>query len=274
MIMHMIKSDRHGILFILVTVLWTWGVLLVPVAARLHFSHPVTRIAYVLAGASPSVLALAFVFLTGNPACRQAFLRRIIRPDLIGAKGYAFIGLFIPAVTAVSVLAQTVVTGSPPDLSRLISYAQRPHHLLLFAGATFVLGPLAEEIGWRGYLFDRLADRGPLARGVFIGVVWSLWHLPMFLIAGTYQSGLIQRGLWPVVCFFISTVALGVIMGEVVTRHHRSILAAILFHFMINFTGELVPLGTAGELVRTGLYVLFCILLPFAPTEPSKNRVF
>jgi hypothetical protein len=32
---------------------------------------------------------------------------------------------------------------------------------------------------------------------------------------------------------------------------HGSVLAAVLFHFMRNFTGELLPLSAEGELMKT-----------------------
>jgi membrane protease YdiL (CAAX protease family) len=259
--MRLIEHDHHGVVFIGLTLLWTWGVLSVPVIAGLSFSHPLTKLAYILAGASPSVLALAFVFLTKDQTYQSAFLHRIIGFDLIDLKAYAFILLFVPAVAATSLLAETAISGSAPDLSVLNSYLHRPLSLLGFAGITLIFGPLAEELGWRGYLFDRLADSGVLAYGILIGLVWSIWHLPMFLISGTYQNALLERGFLPVICFFLSTMALGTIMGELSARNHHSILAAILFHFTINFTGELVPLTTTGALVRTGIYLLSCTSL-------------
>lgn len=259
--MRFIENDRHGICFIALTLLFTWSVLSVPAIARFDFSHPVTKLAYVLAGAAPSAFALMFVFLGKDGAYQRLFFHRIIGFDLVGAKGYALIFLFVPAVTVISLLAQAAIAGTAPDLSVSQSYIKRPLHLLAFAGMTFIFGPLAEEIGWRGYLLDRLAEGGPLACGILIGFVWSIWHLPMFFISGTYQNALLARGFLPVLCFFLSTMALSVVMGDLTLRNNHSILAAILFHFMINFTGELIPLSTSGEVIRTVLYAFLGFLL-------------
>ena len=48
-----------------------------------------------------------------------------------------------------------------------------------------------EELGWRGYVLDRLQEkRSALVSSLILGVVWSLWHLPLFFVQGSYQAGL------------------------------------------------------------------------------------
>ncbi len=50
-----------------------------------------------------------------------------------------------------------------------------------------ILGPLSEELGW-GYALDRLQTRwDALTSSLILGVIWSLWHLPLFYIVGTSQ---------------------------------------------------------------------------------------
>ena len=51
------------------------------------------------------------------------------------------------------------------------------------------LGGGQEELGWRGYILDPLEERlGPWLGSLVLGVVWAMWHTPLFLIPGTSQS--------------------------------------------------------------------------------------
>ena len=51
-----------------------------------------------------------------------------------------------------------------------------------------ILGPLSEELGWRGYALERLQLRwNALTSSLILGVIWSLWQLPLFYIVGTSQ---------------------------------------------------------------------------------------
>jgi uncharacterized protein len=45
-----------------------------------------------------------------------------------------------------------------------------------------------EELGWRGYILDPIEARlGPWLGNLVMGVIWAVWHLPLFYIPGTTQ---------------------------------------------------------------------------------------
>jgi membrane protease YdiL (CAAX protease family) len=48
---------------------------------------------------------------------------------------------------------------------------------------------LGEETGWRGFALPRLLDRtGPLPASLLLGVMWAVWHLPLFWTVGNQTT--------------------------------------------------------------------------------------
>ncbi len=48
-----------------------------------------------------------------------------------------------------------------------------------------ILGPLSEEIGWRGYALERLQTKwNALVSGLIVGLVWGLSAFAVILHAG------------------------------------------------------------------------------------------
>jgi membrane protease YdiL (CAAX protease family) len=59
--------------------------------------------------------------------------------------------------------------------------------------AIAIIAPLGEEYGWRGYALPRLQSRmTPLNASLIIGVIWTLWHLPIFFVPGASPLDLLR----------------------------------------------------------------------------------
>jgi membrane protease YdiL (CAAX protease family) len=125
-----------------------------------------------------------------------------------------------------------------------VSYVTRPWTIIPFALATMLYGPLPEEPGWRGYALDFLQRKwSALASSLVLGIIWAVWHLPLFFMRNSLLSEVVP--LWSPQ-FWVSMgpgiLALAVVMTWIHNHTQRSILAAILFHFMMNFTLEFLRL--------------------------------
>lgn len=82
-----------------------------------------------------------------------------------------------------------------------------------------------EEIAWRGFALPRLQARhSALTASVILGLLWGVWHTPLFFIAGEAQSTL------PYPAFVLFAVAESVLMTWVYNHSHGSVLLAALFH--------------------------------------------
>lgn len=69
---------------------------------------------------------------------------------------------------------------------RWAALAAKPLLILLLpvmALQVALLGPLSEELGWRGCALDALQTKwGALASSLVVGFFWSVWHVPLFFI--------------------------------------------------------------------------------------------
>ncbi|PSQ45389.1 hypothetical protein BRD15_11820 [Halobacteriales archaeon SW_6_65_15] len=110
-------------------------------------------------------------------------------------------------------------------------------YLFAFAFA-LLLGGGQEELGWRGFALPRLQRaHGPMAASLVIGVVWAVWHLPLFAMEGTSQSQV------PFLAYAPAVVAMSVIFTWLYNESAGCILPVMLLHAGINSTGTLIPVS-------------------------------
>lgn len=82
---------------------------------------------------------------------------------------------------------------------------------------------IGEETGWRGFLLPRLRGHLSLpAAGIISGIVWTLWHLPLYLQPGQGLAGFAAFAWW--------VIPFAVVMAFVVERARFSILVATVMH--------------------------------------------
>jgi uncharacterized protein len=97
-----------------------------------------------------------------------------------------------------------------------------------------LVGGGQEEVGWRGYLLEPLEGRFGLWGGnVVLSVVWAVWHLPLWFVAGTSQATM------PFAAFLIGLVGLSFFFSWVVKAAGGLPLAGVLVHGTNN---ALIPL--------------------------------
>jgi membrane protease YdiL (CAAX protease family) len=93
---------------------------------------------------------------------------------------------------------------------------------------------LGEEVGWRGYALPALQARyGALASSVILGVMWGLWHLPLFFnpSAGSYSD--LHFGLW-----LAYLIPFAILITWVFNSTGGSVLMAMFVHAVMNASSE------------------------------------
>jgi uncharacterized protein len=255
------KRIRNLLIFFAATFVWTWG-FYAPMALGHHspYEWPWNPL-LILGGMGPSLVGVALVLLTENRDARRDFFRRCFTPGRIGLPSWALILFTFPAILGLSIALDRATGGTLPGMEELKSLLGSPLAWPLVAFISFMSGPWSEEFGWRGYALDPLLARLGIFKGsVTLGVIWAVWHLPLYFMANTWHAemGFKLAGFWT---FIGLSVGLSLLMTWVYLSTNRSILAAMLLHFASNFTSQLFsPLSDRVEVTRVVLLLVVACL--------------
>jgi len=248
-------------LFLTLTLGVTWLLGLTAVALQNRLPNALV-LALAYGGAlSPIGVAALLAWRHGRSYWRD-FWRRVVDWRRIGGRWLLVILLFFPLRMALAALLDAVQGGSGLALEAAADLAARPW--LVFPMLLFWLffGPVPEEPGWRGYALDGLQSRyDAVTSSLIVGVFWLAWHLPLFFLAGTWQATYLGFGTRLFWLWAVSIVSESVLYTWIYNNTNRSTLAAILFHFAGNATGELFAISPQAEIYRTALTVTAVVLV-------------
>lgn len=201
----------------------------------------------------PGMAGIALVHLTGTERGRSEYWARITQLRRIRFRWLMAMLLLYPLIMSIAWLLEAAVTGIGPDTQTARRLLAEPASLVVFTIWVLLLGPLPEELGWRGYALDELQRSwSALNASLILGLVWAIWHLPLFFVRGSYQFklGFGSMAFWS---YAATIVALSVLFACIHNNNGRSTLAAIVFHFVLNFTGSLVQGTLVTEVARMTL---------------------
>jgi uncharacterized protein len=215
---------------------------------------------------APSIVGAVLASVSRDRESRRDFWKRVYSFRRIGGAWYAVIFLAFPVLVGLTLVIDYLIGGRFFSLQAAARTLSQPVALAVFVVQMIVGGPLAEELGWRGFALDRLQGRwSALSSSLLLGVIWGLWHLPLFFMKGTTQGemGLFSLRFW---LFFIQVLPLAVLFTWVYNNNGRSTLSAILMHFMTNSTITLIvelrhALPERIEVIRTAVFVLAAVVV-------------
>jgi membrane protease YdiL (CAAX protease family) len=218
--------------FFILTFAITWPCFLA--VGRLS-SVPRTLVLY-LGIFAPAIVAIGLTALLAGGEGVGALLRPLFRAD-VGGRWYLFAVGYMAAIKLAVALVYRVVIGEWPR------FGTESWYVIVAAtlASTLIGGQAGEEIGWRGFALPRLAERigFPLA-SLLLGLIWALWHLPLFFVAGADKNG------QSFVVYSVQVVALSVAISWLYLRTGGSLLLTMLMHSAINQSKDIVPSATPG----------------------------
>ena len=232
-------STKYLVLFVVLTLLWTWICGFIPVVLGSTGTGIGTFIFY-FGGGAPSVVALFLVFLTYPKDKRKDYFRRCFSFRKAGWKWPLITIAVFTALSAVSIFIGVGLLGfDMPTMDYIKAIAANPLNIPLVILLSLISGPLNEEFGWRGYALDRLLVRfGFLKGSLMLGFIWAIWHLPWYFTPGQAQYNLLQDSVFHALMFIPSVMMLSVFVSFVYVKTGRSILAGALVHMFSNLIGS------------------------------------
>jgi len=240
-------------LFLLLVVALTWALWIPAGLLSATGADLAARLLHYAGGVMPFFATMALLYTRHAAADRRDFWLRVLQPRRIGRPWWLAVLCAAPLLTFAAAAVGGVL-DTPGLVAR--SWTAIPYALFLL-----VFGPVPEELVWRGYALDGLqARRSALLSSIVLGAVWTVWHLPLFFIRGSYQHGL-GLGTARFWLYMLDKIPQSILMTWIYNNTQRSTLSAILFHYSVNLTGELLDLTLRAEMVYMVLWITVAIVV-------------
>lgn len=227
MVTNTIRKRRDSLIaFFVLTFGITWGLaallVLFPGVFEAFFgalsaASPV----FILAVAAPTIAASVLTFARGG----WKGLRTLYAKFAQWRFGMQWYAVLLAGIPLVNYLVSRMMGAKPTHVLGTLG------SVLGFLLLNLVLGPLGEELGWRGFALPRLLERfSPLVASLALGLIWGVWHLPAFFLAGLPQSNL------AIPLFLIKTLLLAILATWIFIHTKGSVLSMVLFHWIVNMS--------------------------------------
>jgi membrane protease YdiL (CAAX protease family) len=153
---------------------------------------------------------------------------------------WALMGLLLPAVMLSGILWLLNLAGR-----------QGPWHYLPAAPqlVAAVVISVAEETGWRGYALPRLSAKyGAFFGSCLLGMIWTVWHIPMFVAQNVPVS------LYPVMMLML--VGGSLFFTFLYRKTQASLFVAVLAHMSshLNNSHAALPADALPAIVHAVVY--------------------
>lgn len=165
---------------------------------------------------APGITAIAlWMFLKDEVAINHT-KKQLLWQDI--NKKYLFISILMPfAIMLVTAIVLTLLG---------VQYCVWIDCIVLLIEnvVCMLIGCVAEEIGWRGFLLPHMQTKyTPMTSAILVGTIWGVWHL-------NFQTGLSGFCIYVLNCILVS-----IVMTWIFNKTDGNIVCMVLWHFMGNF---------------------------------------
>ena len=250
------------VLFFVLAYVFTW-IFWIP---AIFLSESISPVLMLIGLMAPAIVSTIFIMVSGSDALKQDFKNKIIGFYKVKWLNVVWAVIVFAIVIVCSILLSLPFGQSLAQFSFTEGFSFTGVGI---AGAfiTITIASIIEEVGWKGYCEDSIGNyMNWFWESMIFGVLWSLWHLPLIFIQGTYQAGLMVNPLY-VINFFVSGIPMGFVITWVYLESDRSILACMIFHLFVNFMQEKIALTPETKCLETIVITVVAIIIVMAKKD-------
>ena len=271
-------KNRDPWKFFLLTFAYSWVIWIPSVLDGIGIELPFTVAGYstvvVIIGAfAPIMAAITLVVREEGWKGARVFLGQALdfRIKLV----YLVLALALPVL--IHAIAHYLALAVGLDVAKTLIPTEIPVAPIVLAMPTFILmlviGGGQEEIGWRGYAQGPLQEKiGVIPASLVIGVIWGIWHLPLWFIAGDLHSA------YSFLAFVIMTTSISIVYAWLYNSSGKKLIVVMFFHAMNNTAAPLLPFlhGIEGKpesayWIYAVVNVVFGIIFAYVLIKGSKS---
>lgn len=246
-------SRYQLVAFFTLTFVISWGIWLAMVAGSMSIATTTGLVLNIIATAGPSIAAVILAVVLGNGEVR----RLLDGLSLARASSlWTVVALILPlGMIAIAIGISVGAFGAPGPV---ITVGVVGVLVVEFARVLFLGGPVEEELGWRGFALPRLqAGRTAFSASVLLGLIWGVWHVPLYFVSGTGQQETASAAgvEFAIGAFVVWTIGLSILFTWLFNQTQGSLLVVILFHAAVNL-GAFVPAALGSTGAASFLYAL------------------
>ncbi|SEQ61064.1 hypothetical protein SAMN02910369_02108 [Lachnospiraceae bacterium NE2001] len=142
-----------------------------------------------------------------------------------------------------------------------------PIYMIILMLPIMLIGGGLEEAGWRYITFPELDKRFGFSIAAFVtGIIWALWHLPLFFIPGVHQYGKSFLG------FTITVMGLSFALATI-RKVTGSIWLCALFHMIVNAVPESIRYDIYSNLLASTITTIVMIIVSLIIVSVFTKRI-
>jgi len=229
-------GNKIPIRFFIVTFLWSW-LILIPVAILINFriieldvSNLIIALPISLMGAlGPTAGAFFSLYTINGKGAVKEYCKKFISLKF-GWKTWISMFLILGGAYFIAwIIPEFFGENRIPAFIPIYIF---PIYLLLM----IFMGGGQEEIGWRGYILPFLEKKYGLIMGSFIlGIIWSIWHIPLWFIPGATQVYM------NFIAFTFMTIGYSYIFSWIIEVSSNRLLSGLVAHGIANGFAVIFP---------------------------------